>query len=775
MSAPTMPPPAPVATTAPLGAQRTSRHYYDDQGRRRTANVAVPVDQYGAINGAQFRCRRCRITEWFPKGLRGAPVCGRCEHRMDLHEVEDAPVLPWRDIVDAAQRPLRPVWALGAVGAVGVAGAVGGVPWGVPFAAAVPVGVLVSAVARRRFAARSRRLDRDDPGGQPQLRAAIDAAARRCGYVAAATTGWFAVPAAVGVPVGGVVGHLATWGSLIAAWAVPAGAWWRGERARRNRPAPEVRVEVDDTPVVDVDPDEAAVLRVWSTVVAAKQGQVVDADPRGGPVVAARTGKLVGTWLEEWHRVTGGWSAVIVGDPGAFTAQSFLDARAHIASAFQMKTSMITIIPDPDDENRALVLAQRSSPIKETVRWTGPDSIDVTRGTAPVQRYADGEYAMYELWRPGWGCPHDGIFGTTGSGKSELINLLFTISRWAHRRDENNTPVGLVADFLIDPQQGQSFGPFLDDLAAPVAASLEEAQLLARVLTAEMLRRNRYLAREAKVWDEKRGKWRTGRKWWDPMLDGPLLFLTIDEAHLYLMDREFAALIIAAGRMWRKCGGKLRVATHTPLLTDLGGSTALRDMLTGGFVWVGRTANSLSGPTAFNGRLPVDPRTIPADPGMAYALTGPQPKAMLGRAMWEPDFYDWVRDANDQPIGYPAELPSLTRATFDGASKGGYAKWVAAAASGDLWTPEADVKPAEPKADKNSVDAVLDVLGGMADQWVDMDTIDKALAAGGRSYSTRTVRDALLTLRKNDPPLVETRDRRHQLTQAGLEQALGAV
>ena len=123
--------------------------------------------------------------------------------------------------------------------------------------------------------------------------------------------------------------------------------------------------------------------------------------------------------------------------------------------------------------------------------------------------------------------------------------------------------------------------------------------------------------------------------------------------------------------MYRKCGIRIRIATHTPLLTDLGGSMALRSMLTGGFVWVGRTADRLSGPTAFNGRLPADPCSLPLIPGSCFLLGGAATKPMLARAMWEPDYYDWIHNEDDEPIGYPGVVPAETLAAFGPE----YARW----------------------------------------------------------------------------------------------------
>ena len=54
-----------------------------------------------------------------------------------------------------------------------------------------------------------------------------------------------------------------------------------------------------------------------------------------------------------------------------------------------------------------------------------------------------------------------------------------------------------------------------------------------------MLRRNRYLT-QVEWFDGKgrqnggRGRKRRGRKWWNPLVDGPILTLNIDEAHEFL-------------------------------------------------------------------------------------------------------------------------------------------------------------------------------------------------------------------------------------------------
>lgn len=484
------------------------------------------------------------------------------------------------------------------------------------------------------------------------------------------------------------------------------------------------------------------------------------------PIVVPRNGPLLGTWLEEYHKVTGGWAATICCDPGAYDSAKYLAALPAIASAFRVHRSMVTLIPDAEDETRCLVLIQRTSPIRGEVMWPGPDSIDGPAGTALFALYADGAPVTYEVFRPGWGCAHAAFFSTTGGGKSEALGLAFVIDRWAHYRkghhlDGTEVAHGMVASFLIDPQQGQSFAPFLEDLAAPVAATLDEAKLMVLALHAEALRRNRYLAREAQWWDERRQKMRTGRKWWDPTVDGPIITLTIDEAHLFLGDREFAALVAAASRMWRKCGLQLRLGTHTPLLSDLGGSMALRDMLTGGFVWIGRVANGLTGQLAFNGRLPVDPRTIPANaPGTAYILTPSDPKPMLARTCWQPDWYDWIRDDQDQPIGYPASLPAVTWATF-GPEFRHWVQWASRPdAEAGTWEPPKQATPAAKTPDPKCRDVVLSILTAAKAEGVevlDMNAVMKRMRDAGLAYSIDTVRKSLKALSRPEPGSEDTR------------------
>lgn len=756
--------------------------FYDEQGRLRRAGREVMVDQYGRLAGQQFRCRRCNQTRWVGLGIAkaGNITCAACHRRMRPIPIRSTGILPWRAIGRYLEPWVRPVWILltlyGAGGAMHQNGTLPLWPW----LAAPAAAVVLFAAVRLYLTRQANKRDRlTDPDKDRRLRVAIESRSVHAGAYAFAACVWLGVAAWLGVDPHHLSGKVTTT-ILVLAWIPPMLTWCRWIR-KRMRDAPPPKADGDDSDDVPMDPNEAETRQRWNRVVAVRKGTRF---PKADGVsfdVAEREGKLVDTKIEAWRPITGGCSFVAVGPDGAYTSEKFLSARSAIAAAYRMTTRMVTILPDLDDENRATIMLQRTSPISDLVRWTGPDSIDALTGRVPALRYADGEVGHFEIYRPEWGSPHVGVFGTTGSGKSEALSLLMTIDRWCRipyekmieagvidkdAVDLDAPPKGFVATFLIDPQQGQSFSPFLDDLAAPVASTLEEALLLLEALHREMMRRNHYLARVAKTWDPRRKMFRRGRKWWNPLIDGPILHLIIDEAHFYTTDKLFQALLTAAARMWRKCGGRITVGSHSPLLSDLG-TMALRDMLVGGQVFVFRTANSLTGTTALNGKLPVDPKLIPNTPGMVYFLNGVgDPKPMLARAMWEPDWYDLVRDLDDQPIGYPATLPAETLRAFGP----GYAAWVAHAADPDAgpYIPnQHGAKETAPEAPARCVDAVMNIVATatiIAGLTIDMTELDKRLREQGHDYSVRTVRAALKQLR--DAGSIVSASGVHQLSDA---------
>lgn len=676
-------------------------------------------------------------------------------------------VVPWRHVLHRTRLQVRPLFVAG--GVVGVAAMVDAytVAPGAVSAGAAAATVAAWAVAPRYLIRESMAVGDLPVAHAPRWWRMVAGAriglgdikaksqeliARRrrlAAYITATAGAWVTLADVTGLDAGTPWSKL-TWTLLAPLAAVCAWPWIRYVRPRpADKPA-----EMAEAPVeVELEPGFGQLIaQRWESTVGAVARperklppRQHGAEPEVIPAVAG--GKLPGTVLHDVRRVAGGWAATAV-DPnrrgmdwtGAGQNGSQMGPRRQIAAVFGVGMSAVSLEPDVEDANLCFVMVQKESPLRKRIPWDGPDSVDPHKGTGMFARYADGTTGLYEVYRPGWGCPHDALFGTTGSGKSETFQLLMLIDRWMHYTDRQGRAHGMVADFLIDPQHGQSFGPFMDDLAAPVASSLDEAMLLVQAFTMEGLRRNEYLANVE--WADGKGRARKGRKWWNPLIDGPILVLNLDEAHHFLVVKVFTALLTGGARMWRKCGMKIRLGTHTPLLTDLGGSTALRDMLTGGFVWVGRTMNSITKGAAFNGQLPVDPRSIPKVPGLAYALAGENPRALLLRTAWEEDFYDYVRDDAGEPIGYPAEVPQVTWDTFGRE----FNDW---RGSGLVVPGPAGRVAAPPLVDQAVVDAVVEVLA-VADRPLDNRQLDAGLQVFrdmGVPCGLKAVRAALEKLR----------------------------
>jgi hypothetical protein len=142
-------------------------------------------------------------------------------------------------------------------------------------------------------------------------------------------------------------------------------------------------------------------------------------------------------------------------------------------------------------------------------------------------------------------------------------------------------------------------------------------------LHAAMLARSAYLSQLR--WDDD-GIPMRGMPFYDRDLTGlPPVLILFDEAHMLLKgdtkdSRAIVEKTVEIGRLGRKTGMALWLATHVPSLSELGGQQALRDMLRGGNVISVRTANRVA--TGMLG-LQKDPSEIPmffADGKETYGL-----------------------------------------------------------------------------------------------------------------------------------------------------------
>jgi Helicase HerA, central domain len=424
------------------------------------------------------------------------------------------------------------------------------------------------------------------------------------------------------------LGFSPPWPGLLALnWAVCAALWVRHYRWRPAAAQPEAQA-VPDT-------SDAA---VWARLAAERKwnGILGPAEelPGGGrryPVQLDGIKTTIGTVLAASENIAGAWhkpmtEAYAERDPQGITSRGYLTILG--------RESLMTVR-----------------------EWAG-GGIDPLAGTAVIGRYADGADTHVKFYTPRYGTRHALVSGTTGSGKSELLNLLIFIAL---------ATTGWFVPVVLDPQEGQSL-PFWRDRCL-YAAGVDECHRMLRGLHAGMLGRSRYLS--GLRWEDD-GIAMRGMPFFDYELTRlPMPLIVFDEAHMALKgstrgEREIVENTVEIGRLGRKTGTGLWLATHIPGLTDLGGEQALRDMLRGGNVVSMRTANRVGGPML---GLDKDPSEIPkffADGRETYGLgyaAGPDnrpdapmrsdlvPKAMRRRVPPVPKLDDRFLEAMDAAMG----------------------------------------------------------------------------------------------------------------------------
>lgn len=268
--------------------------------------------------------------------------------------------------------------------------------------------------------------------------------------------------------------------------------------------------------------------------------------------------------------------------------KKILAAPDNVAGAWHSPTTEVYAERDPKGiTSRGYLTILPGNSLQETQWWDG-SGMDPKTGLARIGRFADGSPAHIKLYTPRFGCRHDLDSGTTGSGKSGLLELKIFIALQS----------GWFVPIILDPQEGQSL-PFWRGRCI-YASGVSEVERRVRGLHAAFLDRSSQLATWR--WSDN-GVEMPGMPFFDyELLDGqlPIPWIILDEAHEVLKgdskwQRQITAYVVEMARLIRKAGGKKTLATQLPGLADLGGSQPLRDMLRGGNVWSGRTANKVSG------------------------------------------------------------------------------------------------------------------------------------------------------------------------------------
>lgn len=421
-----------------------------------------------------------------------------------------------------------------------------------------------------------------------------------------------------------------TAGVLLAGWLLWAVRFWFANRARTSS---------TDLPLA----------KRWAETIANPDYKHIDSGK-----------KLIGSQLVNVRSVPGGMAATVVLPPGQEGSQ--VDTRGEvIASVYGTLVTDVTIDestgPGAAANKRELFVLPKS-PLRKPRHWKGSD-LDYNTWISTVGSYIDGERVQYVWCIPESGPWHDLIAGTTRAGKSRLLDQLLTTSRQAK---------GYMVDWVIDPQNGQSLPDWVDEVDW-FAAGVDEGMKILRAARALMYARNLEFAGREHV--DRRGRTKRGMKGFTPTLEYPQVNLTIDEAHAMLQIPEAVTILAEMGKMGSKCGIKVRLVVHLPLLSELGGSSVLRDMVASGNVIVLRTASRITGQVAFQGALPVDPVMIPrrmpdgsSSGGLGFALGADSRRA--------PMRLDWAEDPLDLIEGIPITHLSDDEARAAGADYAQY-------------------------------------------------------------------------------------------------------
>ena len=753
-------PPRPMPTarlSLPAGAARWAKTWLDETGVPHRSNFEVPVDADDRRT-AHLRCvcrgeievagkvMPCDHVRWVLPGE--AP--GYCpDHGAALQpeKAEKRPGLPWAKVWDVVDERIRVAVVVGGIGAAGVVADVANGPWWGDAAefAALPAVVASSWWLTRwwltRQAVKRGDLDPSDEIAGRRRRKRIAKQARIAGYTATAAAAWVETADVAGIDPTTLRG-LSVWAVLVALGVIGSRPYLAYVDARRNiQPAvlePEPEPEAEDAPVRDPGVEYA---ERW--------------------VMHAPNGAVANTRLipETWRKVVGGWGIMIRATvPGAIDVDMLTDASAKgklrtIAGTFGIPKKAFNFVED-DDPNQVLMLVQPNPPLAEAKLWLGPGSIDVERGVAHTGYFIDGGDVWEPFYRYGWGAPSKVVTGTTGSGKSENLRKQMVIERYfAHTDPDTGVKRGLFATFLHDFKQFESYGEFRPAVHA-AGSTVEDAYIMRDALIREMHRRYAMLA--SYVWYDKKDRRREGGIKWDPRIHGPILSWVIDEFHEIAKDQEFIGPLERLARKMRACGIRITIGTHLATLGDTG-SRGFRDMLAGGYALLGRTTDGLTS-VITGGQLTADPRQLPKLPGMCLVADGEQ-QTMHARQTFVPadedeplNVYDLLFDDNNNPIGYPAELPPETLEAFGP----DWAKWAEAGKqpggrSEGVWLKEpavAQSSAADGVEFKSAKEAVLSVLF-TAMKPLDIDGVDAALRPlreRGLKCSTRTARVVLAEL-----------------------------
>lgn len=297
------------------------------------------------------------------------------------------------------------------------------------------------------------------------------------------------------------------------------------------------------------------------------------------------------------EEIPGGVRYPIVLDGAETDIGEVLSQPRKIAAAWGKSITEAYAEPSGDGvESKGSLTLLRRGTLEKVREWDG-SGVDPETGLAVIGRFADSAPARIRFFVRRDGIRHGLIAGTTGAGKTYLLDLIIRIALTS----------GFILPVVLDPQEGQSLPQWRKHL--PYAAGVDECMNMLYGLQAGMLDRSRYLS--SLVWNDE-GHETEGMDFYDYQLTGLKQVLVIgDEYPVLLTDRKHGpdAIRITAdlGKRGRKTGVSLWPVAQVPSLAELG-DQVVRSMLAGGNIVCLRTGDRVSAGML---GLDVDPSSLP--------------------------------------------------------------------------------------------------------------------------------------------------------------------
>lgn len=264
-------------------------------------------------------------------------------------------------------------------------------------------------------------------------------------------------------------------------------------------------------------------------------------------------------------------------------------SNRSIAAAWDAAQTEAYAEPSPDgvESTGVLTILGREN-LAVPRMWNGMGA-DPQTGVAVIGRFADGSDAHIRFYARMDGVRHGLIAGSTGSGKTYLLDELVRIALLT----------GTITPVILDPQEGQSLPQWRGRV--PYAAGADECMAMLAGLHAGMMQRSRRLA--SMRWTDADGDVMTGMDFYDPFLSGvPAVLIIGDEIPLLLTSggrsdmrrtSEAVALVKNIGKLGRKTGVAFWPVAQVPSLEELG-SQVVRSMLASGNIVSLRTQDHVS-------------------------------------------------------------------------------------------------------------------------------------------------------------------------------------